>query len=70
MNIVIFSLQVILLYVIIMKAYSAWKKADIKEKMNKIQEVEENYSNVMKFKKTHKTNLNKEKEVINQFTKE
>jgi hypothetical protein len=61
-------LTILAIHVIILKSYYAWKNADIRDRMNKIKETEENYKNVVDFKKTHKGSITKKEEVIDDFT--
>ena len=70
MNIIIFCLTILVIYGIIAKTIKAYKKLDIKQKMEDIEETEENYENVVKFKKAHKGDLKKKKKIIKTFTKE
>ena len=70
MNIIIFCLTILVIYGIIAKTIKAYKKLDIKQRMEDIEETEENYENVVKFKKAHKGNIEKKKQTIETFTKE
>lgn len=70
MNIIIFSLTILVIYGIMTYAYSAIKNADIKEKMEEIEDIEKQCETIKEFKKTHKGDLKKQKETITTFTKE
>ena len=70
MNIVIFCLTIALIYGIICYSAKLWRKADIKEKMEEIAELEEKYDNVKAFKKIHKGNLKEKRKTIKSFIKE
>ena len=67
MNILIFSLTILAMYGIIVYSFKLWKNADIKEKMQDIENTEENYKDIIKFKKAHKGNITKKEEVIKDF---
>ena len=79
MNLFIFSLTIALGYGIILYAYRAFQRADkaehtedthdkINERMEDIKETEENYNNVVNFKKDHKGNIEKKQDTIDKFT--
>ena len=67
MNVIIFSLTILVIYGIMMYAYKAWNRADIKEKMNEIKETEKIYEDVMEFKKEHGKNIDRKKDTVEQF---
>ena len=79
MNIIILCLTILAGYGIILYAYKAYLRADkeentedaqekIHERMEEIKETEENYAEVVQFKKTHKGNIEKKEKTINEFT--
>ncbi len=79
MNVIIFSLTIIAAYGIILYAYKAYQRADkaenteethdkIHERMEEIKETEENYAEVVQFKKSHKGNIEKKQDTIDKFT--
>ena len=68
--IVLYSLTALLCYGIIVKAYKAFKNADIEEKMEEIENIEEQNGKIIEFKKIHKGNINKKRKKIKDFTKE
>lgn len=70
MNVIIFSLTILCIYAIMRRGYSAWKNADLREKMQEIEDIEERYDNVKKFKKVHKGDINEKKETVDKFIKE
>ena len=66
MNIIIFSLTILGCWVIIRIALKAWNKANMRNRMEKIEEVDKDYNKVLNFKKTHKGKTDK-KQVIDDF---
>lgn len=70
MNIVIFCLMILICWGIIRIALRAWNKADITERKKSIVNLEDNYKDIIKFKKEHKGNLVTKQDYINRFTKE
>ena len=70
MGIVIFSLTILICYGIMTKAHKAFKNIEIKEKMEEIENIEEQSAEILKFKKAHKGNLNKKRETIENFKQE
>ena len=70
MNILIFSLTVLVIYGILSKGHKAWKSADIHEKMEEIEDIEEQNAEILEFKKAHKGDLNKKRKNIKKFNKE
>ena len=69
MNIGIFCLTIFATYGIINIAYKAWKRADLKEKMKDIEEIETQYDDIKIFKKKHKGDINKKQQTVKNFTK-
>jgi len=70
MSIIIFSLTVLLGYVILTKAYKALKKADIEDKMKETKDLEKHEAEILEFKKVHDGDLNEKRKTIKNFTKE
>lgn len=70
MNIIIFCLTILACYGIITLSAKAWKKADVSDKMEEIEDIEELNKKIKEFKKTHKGDLNKKREVIEDFKQE
>lgn len=54
---------------ILVLAYKAWKKASITEKLDKAQELEQDYQTVKVFERNHK-DLSKKSKTVNQFKKQ
>ena len=70
MNIIIFSLTVLLFYGILVKGYKAYKNADIEDKMEEIEGLEELNEEILDFKKAHKGDREKQRKIIKDFNKE
>ncbi len=70
MNVLIFSLTILAIYGILSYAYRAWNRADINEKMSEIEELERANEYIKEFKKAHKGNREKQRQVIKDFNKE
>lgn len=70
LQIVLYSLTSLLCYGIMVKAYKAYKNADIEEKMEEIKNIEEQEGVIIEFKKIHKGNINKKRQKIDKFIKE
>lgn len=67
-DIFVLFLYIVGSYAILRFAYGRWKKADMKEKFAKAQEVEQSFQQVSKFEETHK-DLPEKIAKINQFRK-
>lgn len=71
MNVVIFSLTILAVYAIMSKAYQSWKRADLKEKMSDLQEINTQHEEIIQFKKKYKTGqAKKQHKTIKNFYKE
>ena len=68
MNVVIFSLTILAMYGIIAYAYKAWKRAEVEDKMEEIEEIEHQHAEILAFKKVHKGDVKKKRKTIKDFT--
>lgn len=70
MNIVIFCLTILACCGIITKAYKAWKRADLKEKMLELEEISNDYDDIIQYKKNYKGKPKVKRKAIKNFYKE
>ena len=70
MNIIIFSLTVLALYGIIRIGYNAFKNADLEEKMEDLDFIDEQHEDILQYKTTYKGNNNKKRKAIKSFYEE
>jgi hypothetical protein len=70
MNVIIFSLTVLVMYGIISYAYKLWKRADLQEKMGDLEEIDTQNESILQYKKSHKGSYNKKRKTIKNFYEE
>jgi hypothetical protein len=76
MNIFIFCLTILAMYGILRYAHKAWKRAEyteegqtkIRDRMEEIEDLEQNYENIIDFNKSHKGSIKKKQKTIDKFT--